>query len=98
MTGVQDGINVNANWCVSDGLGTCFDGDEDGITLNIDKVIHLDSSYIFFDGCNDVNMEVLVEGVQNGTNDDVGWISSGWLVTGFYGDADGITVGFYKVI
>ena len=59
----QDGINYSAGLCVSGDLGTGFDGDADKTTLKNDEVIELGFSYRCFEGCNYVNIEVLLTGV-----------------------------------
>ena len=37
VTWVYNSINDHVDWCVAGLLGTCFDGNEDEMTLGIDK-------------------------------------------------------------
>ena len=43
----QDVTNAGVGWCVSGKLDTVFDGDTDGITIGLDKIIELDFSENF---------------------------------------------------
>ena len=96
--GFQDGINAGIVWFVAGWLGTGFDGDLYGITLGIDKLVELGLSGRYFDVFNHVNIEGLVTGLQDDINGEVNLCVSGGLDTGFYGDADGITLGIDKII
>ena len=73
MVGFQCVIHSNVGLYISGWLVTGFDVYVDGTTLIIDQEIDLCFSYIFFEGFNDGNIEVLVTVVGDGINDVVSW-------------------------
>ena len=95
---LRDGINVGVGIFVADGLGTGLDGDKQGIKNGIDEGIELGVSDIYIEGCNNGNIEGIVIGVIDGINVGVDLCVLGWLITGFYGYSDVITLGIYKLI
>ena len=98
MTGLQDGINSDIGWCVAGGLGTGFDGDAYGITIDIGRVIEIVFSDRYFDGCNYSKLKGIVIVFQDGIDSDVSLYIYSWLCTDFDGDSDGITLDIDEVI
>ena len=98
MTGLQYDINTCVGGCAACLLSTSCDWDAYGIEIGLEEVIDIVILDISFEVCNDGKLEEIVIEVQDGINYDIVLCVSGGLVTGFDGNADGITLGLSKGI
>ena len=102
LTWVRDSITSGFSWCVVDGLGAGFAVNSDVIKHFFDEVterisfglnveIEIGHSDIYFEGCSNVMLEVIVTGVWYGINCWVAWYYVRVFVAGFDGYAYGIS-------